>query len=204
MEQCPRVYLKPFFTCRAQNSLLNGIILCSAWATRDVSHNQYHTNTHSRLLHCPYKSIQACCIRQMLTSWCVWYSDIIAFSLFDCKGKWSIQRLCQSMFLKNSSDNNEYIHSSHIPFLSPSFQCQYLGFISMVCFWCRFSRQRFSIVNRGLLGWCVGGVDDYGPLGATAVFTAAGLVSLAASIPRKQNEQMHSERTGWCRRNKDI
>lgn len=38
-------------------------------------------------------------------------------------------------------------------------------------------------MNRGVLGGGVGGIDDNRSLRATAVFTAAGLVSLTASIP---------------------
>lgn len=57
-------------------------------------------------------------------------------------------------------------------------------------------------MNGGVLGGRVGGVDDDGPLGATAVFTAAGLVALAASIPGV--ERTHSEHEEWYKRNTDT
>lgn len=64
----------------------------------------------------------------------------------------------------------------------------YLGVVSVICGGCRFSRQRLSIVNRGLLGGGVRGIDDDRSLRPTAVFAAAGLVSLTASIPGVDRE----------------
>lgn len=49
--------------------------------------------------------------------------------------------------------------------------------------WSGLSWQRLPVVNRGVLGGGVGGVDHHGPLRAAAVFAAAGLVPLATSIP---------------------
>lgn len=57
----------------------------------------------------------------------------------------------------------------------------------MFCCWSGLSWQRLSVVNGGVLGGCVRGVDDHRPLRAAAVLAAAGLVSLATSIPGDQD-----------------
>lgn len=49
--------------------------------------------------------------------------------------------------------------------------------------WSGLSWQRLSVVDRGVLGGGVGGVDHHGPLRAAAVLAAAGLVPLPTSIP---------------------
>lgn len=54
----------------------------------------------------------------------------------------------------------------------------------MICRRQGFPGQRLAVVHGRFLGGGVGRVDDNGPLGAAAVFAAAGrLVALAASIP---------------------
>lgn len=63
----------------------------------------------------------------------------------------------------------------------------YLSIFSMFRCWSGLSWQRLSVVNRGVLGGCVRGVYDHRPLGAAAVLAAAGLVSLATSIPGDQD-----------------
>lgn len=63
----------------------------------------------------------------------------------------------------------------------------YLSIFSMFCCWSGLSWQRLSVVNGGVLGRCVRGVDDHRPLRAAAVLAAAGLVSLTTSIPGDQD-----------------
>lgn len=78
---------------------------------------------------------------------------------------------------------------------------QYLRLISLFCCRCGLSRQRFSVMNWGVLGRGVGGIDDHRSLRAAAVFTAAGFVSLTASISGKW-EQAHMVTTGIIQQEK--
>lgn len=56
--------------------------------------------------------------------------------------------------------------------------------------------QRLAIVNGRLLGGGVGGIDDDRSLRAAAVFAAAGLVPLSASIPGGEQAATMRDRTG--------
>ena len=71
----------------------------------------------------------------------------------------------------------------------------YLGVFSQICCWRGLSWQRLSIVDGGVLGGGVRGVNDDGPLGATAVFAAAGLVPLTASIAAVKEERRRKKGT---------